>query len=598
MLTHTQAPAQIGKYEILGEIGHGGMATVYRARDTRLERLVALKVMHPHLRGAGEARARFAREAVTVARLRHPNILEIYDYSGEDAGDVSFIATELLTGPTLKQFVEQHAEIPAELAACIVIAIARALSAAHAEGVIHRDVKPENVLLHEARTVKLTDFGIAQLIDAQSMTTTGTVLGSPGHMAPEQVEGKECDVRSDIFALGTVLYLLAAGRLPFVGRNPHQVLKAIVDGTFTDPQQARPSMGGQLRRIILRAMHRDPAQRYQTASELSQDLTQFVAQVGITDPIATLAAYLAAPDAFALEFRQKLIERLTVDGEQAVKARDVPRAFDCFNRVLALDEGNARVLEALSRLNRTSTLRRVVLVAAVIGVTLGSAAAAIHLTRVEPDAGAATPPVRVETPAPRDTPAKVVSVPPVPNDATRVTPATGVDPVTRTKLSRPATRAPVGDGVTPRRVVFQPSPANVSIGIDGATPVPYGPSFREATLTPGTHHFKLVGGHDCCVDLDVTETIPSGPGITTLSYRLKFRPAALYVVSNVPADVRVDDGLVRGRSRAVIDVPLEQRLRENHSVTVSASGHRDQTVDIQLSAGQLSTVPVTLVPNP
>src|SRR5688572_1471001 len=169
----------VEKYEVVDEIGHGGMATVYRARDTRLNRLVALKVMHPHLQGAPEARQRFAREAVTVARLHHPSILEIYDYSGESS-EVSFIATELLPGPTLKRFADDHSEIPPEIAACMTLQVARALGAAHAEGVIHRDVKPENVLFHENRCLKLTDFGIAQLVDVQSMTTTGQVLGSPG----------------------------------------------------------------------------------------------------------------------------------------------------------------------------------------------------------------------------------------------------------------------------------------------------------------------------------------------------------------------------------------------------------------------------------
>src|SRR4029077_5047882 len=155
-------------------------------------------------------RARFAREAVTIARLKHPNILGIYDYSGEDS-ETHFIATELLTGPTLKQLVEQHPDVPAEIAACLTILIVRALGAAHAEGVIHRDVKPENAMIHENRAVKLTDFGIAQLVDVQGMTITGEVLGSPAHMAPEQIEGKDCDARSDIFSLGTVLYLLATG---------------------------------------------------------------------------------------------------------------------------------------------------------------------------------------------------------------------------------------------------------------------------------------------------------------------------------------------------------------------------------------------------
>src|SRR6185295_1762819 len=232
---------RLEKYEIVDEIGHGGMATVYRARDTRLDRLVALKVMHPHLQGAKEARARFSREALTIARLHHPAILEIYDYSGEES-DTSYIAAELLTGPTLKQFADAHHDIPPEICACVAIQLARALAAAHAEGVIHRDVKPENVLLHENRCVKLTDFGIAQLVDVQGMTTTGQVLGSPAHMAPEQIEGKECDPRSDLFSLGTVLYLLATSELPFSGSNPHQVLKRIMEGRFKDPLQARPSI--------------------------------------------------------------------------------------------------------------------------------------------------------------------------------------------------------------------------------------------------------------------------------------------------------------------------------------------------------------------
>src|SRR5690349_324093 len=165
------------------------MATVYRALDRRLERCVAVKVMHPHLRGTGEARARFAREARAVARLKHPAILEIYDYSGSDSDD-AYIATELLTGPTLKAFVESVTEVPGEIAACIGVELAAALAAAHAEGIIHRDVKPENVLLHQGRDIKLTDFGIADMLDPSMshMTATGQLLGSPAHMAPEQVE--------------------------------------------------------------------------------------------------------------------------------------------------------------------------------------------------------------------------------------------------------------------------------------------------------------------------------------------------------------------------------------------------------------------------
>jgi eukaryotic-like serine/threonine-protein kinase len=310
--------SRVAKYEIIDEIGHGGMATVYRARDTRLDRMVALKVMHPHLQGAKEARTRFAREAVTIARLKHPNILEIYDYSGEE-GDTHYIATELLTGPTLKQLVDDHPDMPAEIAACLAVLIARALSAAHAEGVIHRDVKPENVMMHDNRAVKLTDFGIAQLVDVQGMTITGQVLGSPAHMAPEQIEGKDCDARSDIFSLGTVLYLLATGELPFQGRNAHQVLKQIMEGHFREPLMVKPQMGGRLRNIIVRCLKVDPTQRYASAKEVEDDLMAFVRAAGIDNPGEVIARYLQGTRAFSASFRSRIIEAETALGQQAMK---------------------------------------------------------------------------------------------------------------------------------------------------------------------------------------------------------------------------------------------------------------------------------------
>lgn len=594
---------QVEKYEIVGEIGRGGMATVYRARDTRLHRMVALKLMHPHLQGAKEARQRFAREALTIARLKHPSILEIYDYSGEES-ETSFIATELLTGPTLKQFAERYHDIPAELAACIAIQLARALSAAHAEGIVHRDAKPENVMLHEDRSVKLTDFGIAQLVDVQGMTTTGQVLGSPAHMAPEQIEGKECDPRSDLFSLGTVLYMLATSELPFTGTNPHQVLKRIMEGRYKDPLQVRPAMGGQLAAIIRRLLQLDPADRYQSAAEVEQDLTRFVAEQGIDAPDETLAVYLRDPDTFAAAFKHSSIERLIELGERAQRSRNVPLACDYYNRVLALDDGNARVMAALQRLSRRSRIRRGALIGAAalaLGGLVGFAYSALpaHLpvawrtARDRPNRDAKTPARAGTATVASASNGKGASDPK--HDAVHTSPQ--LAPARDLTTAGAATGATGATGVQVkglRTVAFNPYPANVSISVDGGAPKLYGPSFRDVELEPGPHRFRFVGAHDCCIDADFNVRVPPGVGPFAVAPRLKFRPAGLYVVSDTPANVSIDGGKISGRTRSVIQIPHLADLVEVHSIRVSADGHRDHTQDVRLQAGQVITVQIAM----
>ena len=585
---------KLEKYEILDEIGHGGMATVYRARDTRLDRDVAVKVMHPHLRGAREARARFAREARTVARLKHKNILEIYDYSGEDSEE-SYIATELLTGPTLKQFAETHAAIPAEIAAAFVIEVARALHVAHEGGIIHRDVKPENVLLHEARDVKLTDFGIASMVDAQSMTATGQILGSPGHMAPEQVEGKECDARADLFSLGTVLYFLATGKLPFAGRNPHNVLKKIMDGEYADPMRVRPSIGGHLRAIIARSLQVDPAKRFASAAELEKELVDFVREVGIEDSTATLHAYLKDPEGTTADLRRRTIDALTTLGEKAANAGDVPTALDHFNRVLALDETNQRVLALVERVGRRSRRRTGLVTMLSIGGVLAAGAAAYALVvpaGISPVGHAAqgndtdprTP--RIVPVAPNDHPVRPIAA----RGRDAGAPQIRIQPRIATKLPPTAFVAN-----TPRTVLLAPSPGSVSIAVDDAPARVYGPSFHEVTLAPGPHRFRITSSTGCCEDADFTQNIPPGAGPFRLERTLGFRRAALYVVSNVvSASVEVADG-PRGRAREILRVPMT-RLTETRTITVTADGHRAYTTTVQLTAGQNAEVNATLEP--
>lgn len=568
------------KYEILDEIGHGGMATVYRARDSSLDRLVALKVLHPHLQRTIEARARFTREAKSVAKLHHPHILEIYDYSGE-ASDETYIATELLTGPTVKDFVLQHKGAPPEIAACIALQLAEALSAAHAQRIIHRDVKPENVLIHENRCVKLTDFGIAHMVDAQTFTATGQILGSPGHMAPEQAEGGTCDVRSDVFSLGTVLYFCATGRLPFVGRNPHHLLKLLLDGDYPDPLRIRPTIGAELAEIMGKALSRDPADRYQSAADMAEDLRAFLAEMGVEASDETLARYFNAPNEVAQELHQQSLRRLLAIGAAAAKAGDVTKAQAVLNRALALDEGNDRALKLLSSLGRRR--RRKALLALAVATLFVAAAAVGYAAWLRSEESIHAAETR-ETVAPVPTGPRGASV-----EEQELMPPPGPSPAATDGQHAGGAAAEDATDDAPRWVVFNPTPPNVSISVDGGPLRPYGPDFQGVRLRPGRHTFRFVGAEDCCEERILRKRIPSGSSELELPVTLAFKPARLYLKGPTPADAKVritlaGDRTVTGRIREILRIPMSS-LRASAQVEIGAPGYRTYRSVIELRAG-------------
>ena len=573
---------KLEKYEVLDEIGHGGMATVYRARDSSLDRFVALKVLHPHLQRTSEARARFTREAKSVAKLRHPHILEIYDYSGEDS-DETYIAAELLTGPTLKDFVLKQKELPPEIAACIALQLADALGAAHAKGIIHRDVKPENVLIHEDRCVKLTDFGIAYMVDAHTFTVTGQILGSPGHMAPEQVEGGTCDVRSDVFSLGTVLYFCATGRLPFIGRNAHHLLKLLLEGEYPDPLRLRPSVGAELAQIMNKSLARAPGERYQSAGEMADRLRAFLTDMAIDDPDATLARYLAEPNEVAKELEQHALQRLLVLGAEAAKAGQVSKAQAALSRVLALDDGNDRALKLLGTLGRR---RRVNLIIALVATALLLSLAGVgYLSWRRSEGG----PVETETiptaeEGAGDTPAETAK-------------ASASEPSTRAEdeqasadEERPAEENTTEATPNGRRwVVFKPTPPNVSISVNGSPLKPYGPDFQRVRLKVGNHTFRFVGAEGCCEERVVRKRIPAGGRDFELSVKLRYKPARLYLKGPAPADATVRITLAgnrtqSGRIREILQIPMRS-LRSSAQVQIRAPGYRTYRTVVKLRAG-------------
>lgn len=261
---------QLGSYRILSEIGRGGMAVVYKAIQPSLDRHVALKALPRSYSSDPEFSARFKQEALAAASLTHPNIVTIYD-AGEADG-VPFIVMELVDGPALTALLSSGPLRPAQVRD-IAGQVASALSYAHARGIVHRDIKPGNILVDAWGRAKLTDFGIACVTAGSRLTRTGVSVGTPEYMAPEQVTGAGVDARSDIYAFGVVMYEMLTGRLPFSGDNPLSVAFAQVNQAPLPPRSIDPSIPGWLEAVVLKCMAKRPEERFQDMDQLRQALT-------------------------------------------------------------------------------------------------------------------------------------------------------------------------------------------------------------------------------------------------------------------------------------------------------------------------------------
>ena len=265
-------PATVPGYDIVGELGRGGMGVVYRARQVGLDRAVALKMILAGAHAGPEQRARFRTEAAAIARLRHPHIVQVY-HVGECDGNL-FFAMELVEGGSLAAAADEPWD-PWD-AADLVEKLARAVHAVHDEGVVHRDLKPQNVLLDADGEPKVVDFGLAKLAggDRTEATVTGAVLGTPGYMAPEQAEGRTRGVgpHTDVYALGAILYHLLTGRPPFQGETPLSTIRQIVSDDPVPPRERRPDVPADLDAVCLKCLAKDPEERYPSARALANDL--------------------------------------------------------------------------------------------------------------------------------------------------------------------------------------------------------------------------------------------------------------------------------------------------------------------------------------
>ena len=273
---------RIGAFEVLAGIGTGGMGEVYVADDTRLQRRVALKRIPEHLATDPERVLRFRREALATSALNHPNIVTVYEIIEHQGGDL--LVTELVDGVSLRERLREGA-LPLATALDIALQIARGLAAAHAVGIVHRDVKPENVMVRRDGLVKVLDFGVAKspprpLADPGRGTTPGELIGTVGYMSPEQARGLPLDARTDVWSLGVVLYELTTGESPFPGATPADRLAAILEREPEPPSRRRPGLPAALDRVIARALAKDAAGRQADAAELAADLERLRSESG------------------------------------------------------------------------------------------------------------------------------------------------------------------------------------------------------------------------------------------------------------------------------------------------------------------------------
>ena len=294
------AGKRLGPYEILSPIGAGGMGEVYKAKDTRLERTVAIKVLPSHMSSSEEVRQRFEREAKTISQLSHPHICALYDVGNQDG--VEYLVMELLEGETLADRISRG-PLPAEQVLRYGIEMADALDKAHRQGIVHRDLKPGNVMLTKSG-VKLLDFGLAKIVEpvspqsgltslptmahAQNLTQEGTILGTFQYMAPEQLEGKEADGRTDIFAFGAVLYEMATGRKAFSGTSQASLISAIMKEEPAPIATLQPMTPPALDRVVRTCLAKDPEERWQSAHDIKSELAwiaQAGSQAGVAAPV-------------------------------------------------------------------------------------------------------------------------------------------------------------------------------------------------------------------------------------------------------------------------------------------------------------------------
>lgn len=605
------APVEVvgDRYHLGEALGRGGMAVVYRARDERLGREVALKLLHPTL--APTSRERFRREARIVASLKHPNILEIHDF-GEDALRGPWMVTELVEGQNLREWLKQLGTLSGSAAAAIAWELCVGLAEAHARGIIHRDLKPENVLLSRDGRLKLADFGIAALHDQERLTSTGAITGSLAYMAPERLDDGRFSAASDVYAVGVILFELCAGHTPFGGRGSAQLAASILTRDAPSLTEAAPAVPPALASLVSRCLSREPSARFTDGRALADALEAFL-RAHLGSPTEVARRVLSNPVAENQKLVEADVQRLLGEARALLEAGQGARASRLLDAALVLRPGAAEVRELLfggvaKRRRARKGLAWLGAGALVIGLTV-----AVFLIPKASDelpviVDASTSPAPAPTPSRtssfvQTTPVPLPSRPPPPpqvagpaknaGDLPRESAAsTGrrarpANPNTRSRAMPPAGTAPPSTGApaAPGTLMISTRPW-AEVFVDGNS-LGYTPKVNTVSLAPGEHRIRLVNPH--CEPREETLTIVSGEVLAhdvtlrlkTAGMRVAAPPGAVLFVDGVQVGTApLSDALQAQHGRHTVSAILPSGARVSREVDLVAGS----TVDVDLEA--------------
>ena len=445
--------------------------------------------------------------------------------------------------------------------------------------------------------IKIADFGIAKLLDAQGVTSTGQVLGSPAHMAPEQIEGGEVSQRADVFGLGVLLYEGMVGRLPFDGKNPAQVLRKVLDGTFTPPERARPTVGAGLSRIVEKALAREAEDRWESAELIGDLLRAELAKVGMKEPRAELAEYLADPTAYEESYEGRIVDKLVALGKQARSERDVTTAASYFNRALAFRPEDTELLREVAGLARSERLKRTALRAGI--VLVGSAVlgvAAYGVTRA-----ARTPRLTPTQDKPPEPVLKVTAEPTVvntaaPDKSAAPKPSASVVEVVKPNNGKIAV-APIGTAPSKDKTrlvqVLLSGATGGSVLVDGQPYNWFGP---PKPMPTGTHTFEFLPPDDKCCKKPPKQVLDVKEGETPFVVRgqIAYLDASLTLIGT--GDLRAEcprlfAGVLSAGQTRKIPINSPKRLAGQCTITPGKEGEDNKVVAVTLGPGETRTIP-------